>query len=114
MASSHGLMPRLFSLVIHPGQQKNSLPKNRILFSDLGNISEIANSLVPARTLIKLKLRRAHFNQWRALCPDRKQEKNCWTASTNTEVENEILQDQVHSISDIIEGEEEDDDEGEG
>jgi hypothetical protein len=53
MASSHGLMPRLFSLVIHPAQQKNSLPKNRILFSDLGNISEIANSLVPARTLIK-------------------------------------------------------------
>jgi hypothetical protein len=30
------------------------------------------------------------------------------------EVENEILQDQVDSISDIIEGEEEDDDEGEG
>ena len=30
------------------------------------------------------------------------------------EVENEILQDQVDSISDIIEGEEDDDDEGEG
>ena len=56
MASSHGLTLRLLSLVIHPGQEKNSLPKNRILFSDLGNISEIANSLDPKVTSIKLEL----------------------------------------------------------
>src|SRR6476660_1222173 len=51
MASSHGLMPRLLSLVIHSGQQKNSLPKNRILFSDLGNTSEIVNSLTSNGTV---------------------------------------------------------------
>jgi hypothetical protein len=47
----------------------------------------------------------------RALCPEEKEELQ--TESTGLESENEILQDQVDSIADIIEPEEDEDDEGE-
>ena len=76
-------------------------------FSDLGNTSEIAHSLVLGGTLNQARTK-GTFQTREALCQGRRHAKN-WRRIDELEAENETLQDQVDSIADIIEGEDEDD-----
>jgi hypothetical protein len=85
-----------------------------VLLPDLGNMSEIVNSLSSNGT-VNQQARSLAWKQIsnRGTMPRQKTREELLDRIDELEAENETLQDQVDSIADIIEGEEEEDDEGE-